>query len=92
MKGPMLAAVLSGILPGAGQIYNRSWAKGIGFLIPVLLVSAVLRRNVLLSGGSILGLLPRDLETWSAQLLLLVTAIWSVMDAYRAAGVKKSRG
>jgi len=89
MKRPMLAAVLSGILPGAGQIYNRSWGKGIGFLASVLLVSGLLRRKVLLAGGSVMGLLPNDLETWLAQLLLMGVAIWSVMDAYRTAGEKK---
>ena len=89
MKGSILAAALSGILPGAGQMYNHSWTKGIGFMVTVLFISGLLRRKVLMSGGSLVGLLPQNAETLIAQLALLAVAVWSVMDAYRTAPRRK---
>jgi TM2 domain-containing membrane protein YozV len=89
MKGSILAAALSGILPGAGQMYNHRWVKGLGFMLPVLFISGLLRRKVLMSGGSLVGLLPQDAETLIAQLALLAVAVWSVMDAYRTARQKR---
>jgi TM2 domain-containing membrane protein YozV len=89
MKGSILAAALSGILPGAGQMYNHRWMKGIGFMLPVLIISGLLRRKVVMSGGSLMGLLPQNAETFIAQLALLAVAVWSVMDAYRTVQHKK---
>jgi len=89
MKRPVLAALLSGVLPGAGQMYNRHWVKGIGFMIPVMGVSGLLRRRLMLTGGSLVGLVAHDAETWLAQLVLLGVAIWSVLDAYRTGGKRR---
>ena len=36
-----LAALLSALLPGLGQFYNRQWAKGAGFLLGTLVLDAV---------------------------------------------------
>jgi TM2 domain-containing membrane protein YozV len=33
MKNPTLATVLSLLIPGIGQIYNRDWLRGIFWLI-----------------------------------------------------------
>ena len=49
MKRNMIAAVLSGLLPGAGQFYNRQWLKGIAFLAPILILSAFVSPEMLLS-------------------------------------------
>jgi len=76
MKRNVVAAVLSGILPGAGQFYNRQWLKGIGFLVPVLVLSAFVRPEMLLPDPSPTALL--------VLVVILVLAIWSVMDAYRS--------
>ena len=76
MKRNIIAAILSGILPGAGQFYNRQWLKGIAFLVPVLVLSAFVRPEMLLFEPSAMALIPL--------VALLVLAIWSVADAYRS--------
>ena len=76
MKRNIVAAILSGILPGTGQFYNRQWLKGIGFLAPILILSAFIRPEMLLSGPSLLALL--------GLVVILVLGIWSVVDAYRS--------
>jgi len=76
MKRNIVAAVLSGILPGAGQLYNRQWLKGIGFLVSVMVLSAFVRRQMPLSEPSAKVLL--------ALVVILVLAVWSVVDAYRS--------
>jgi len=76
MKRNVMAAVLSSILPGAGQFYNRQWLKGIGFLVPVLVLSSFIRPEMLLFDPSLSALL--------ALVALLGLATWSVVDAYRS--------
>src|SRR3989442_11854198 len=41
-KNPWVAGILSGVLPGLGQFYNRQWLKGVGFLLGTLIVDGVL--------------------------------------------------
>jgi len=76
VKRNVIAAALSGILPGLGQFYNRQWLKGIGFLVSVLVLSAFIRPEMLLPEQS-----PTALLTF---VVLLGLAIWSVVDAYRS--------
>lgn len=38
-KSPVLAGVLSGLMPGLGQFYCRQWGKGAGFLIGALVAA-----------------------------------------------------
>ena len=37
-KNPWVAGILSGVLPGLGQFYNRQLGKGVGFLIGFLVL------------------------------------------------------
>ena len=37
-KNPMIAGVLSGILPGLGQFYCRQWGKGAGFFVGAIAI------------------------------------------------------
>jgi hypothetical protein len=82
-RSPLLAAVLSGLFPGLGQLYNRERLKALLFAIggvvtavPLSLVDvdidldnpAAVMRMVLL-----------------ASLPFLIVALWSVIDAYRTA-------
>ncbi len=76
MKRNILAAVLSAILPGAGQLYNRQWLKGAAFLIAMVVLSAFIQPETLLFEPSAMALLPL--------VALLGLAIWSVVDAYRS--------
>jgi TM2 domain-containing membrane protein YozV len=78
MKREVFAAALSAILPGAGQLYNHHWVKGVVFLAAVLVISAFMRRGMLLA-GTMSGV------GWLLLLVLFGIVIWSVADAYRAA-------
>ncbi len=86
---PAIAAFLSALFPGLGQLYNGQWAKGGAFFfIGVLIVGALLTmidverfEQSLLADEvpSNLGLL----LTLTAFLVLLV--LWSIVDAMRIA-------
>ena len=77
MKKNVLAAALSAILPGAGQIYNHHWVKGIGFLATVMVLSAIVRRRLVFDEPSLMAIL--------VVVVLFGLATWSVVDAYRCA-------
>ncbi len=77
MKKNVLAAALSAILPGAGQFYNHQWLKGMGFLTVVLVISASMRRRMILTEPSLIAML--------VVIALFIISIWSVVDAYRSA-------
>ena len=79
MEKNILAAALSAILPGAGQFYNHQWLKGIGFLTAVLVISASMRRRMILAEPSLIAML--------VVIALFAIAIWSVVDAYRSTRV-----
>ena len=74
-----IAAMLSALLPGAGQFLNHDWAKGGAFLIVAMIASGMLRRGSFLSSefsdGSILRV--------ALFAVLLGLAAWSAADAYR---------
>ena len=76
MKRNIVAAILSGIVPGVGQFYNRQWLKGLAFLVPILVLSAFVRPEMILPEPSPMALF--------VLFIILVLAIWSVVDAYRS--------
>jgi hypothetical protein len=85
-KNPVVAGVLSGILPGLGQFYCRQWGKGAGFVAGMLAADA--GTGVTQTGLNVLqsGRLPQDLTMFLiGSLLVLAIAAWSVIDAVRAA-------
>ena len=86
-----VAALLSALLPGLGQFYNRQWAKGAGFLVTTLLLDAglgvtsetlsVFQSMLSRSGGD-------DVNVGSFVLRMLplaAIAMWSITDAARTA-------
>ncbi len=88
-RNPILAGVLSGVMPGLGQFYCRQWAKGAGFLIGAIAIDAGFgvssgMLELLQSFGS-----PIASETLGKLLLgslfFLAIAIWSILDAVRTA-------
>jgi hypothetical protein len=88
-KNPMLAGILSGLMPGLGQFYCRRWAKGAGFLAGAIAVDAAFG----VSSG-MLGLLqsfgtPVSSDALGKFLLgslcFLAIAIWSILDAVKTA-------
>lgn len=79
----VIALMLSGIFPGIGQLYNRQPIKGaIGVVLGLVLTWAAARAApadpVALAqpGAAVLGPLLALLAVW----------VWSLVDAWRAAG------
>ena len=75
-RSNIVAAALSAVLPGIGQFYTHHWVKGAGFLIAAMVISAIIRRRMVLAEPSMAGML--------AVVVLFGLAAWSVVDAYRS--------
>ena len=85
-KNPMLAGVLSGVMPGLGQFYCRQWGKGAGFLVGMLVVDAGTGMTHTVLDVLQSGQLPQDLTMFLiGSLVVLAIAAWSVIDAVRTA-------
>ena len=88
-KNPWIAGILSGVLPGLGQFYNRQWGKGIGFLGGIIALSVVVSSSVdpkALEQAAGTGTTPDGLGLIFLLLVVsLVVALWSITDAARTA-------
>jgi hypothetical protein len=88
-KNPVVAGILSGIVPGLGQFYCRQWMKGTGFLIGALIADAGFGASagfLQLFENLKDGTSPPDAGAILLRSLpLLIIAIWSVVDAVRTA-------
>ncbi|WP_447985372.1 DUF5683 domain-containing protein [Nitrospira sp. Nam74] len=90
-RSPKVAALLSAVLPGLGQFYNRQWAKGAGFLITTLLVDAsfgVTSDTLSVFQSVFSGNRGDEVNVVSFVLRMLplaAIAMWSITDAVRAA-------
>jgi len=88
---PKLAALLSAVLPGLGQFYNRQWVKGAGFLVATLIVDAglgVTSETMTLFQSAFLGAQGSPINVGSFILRMLplaAIAMWSMTDAARTA-------
>jgi hypothetical protein len=84
-----VAAALSALLPGLGQFYNGQWGKGLGFLIALVTAGGLLNSSVdlpSLQQSVEQGIPPENIgRVFLLLLLLLVIAIWSIVDASRKA-------
>jgi len=86
VKNPWVAGILSGVLPGLGQFYNRQWLKGVGFLLGTLIVDGVLGVTAGMikffqSGGP-----PENTGQFLlGSVMVLGIVIWSITDAARTA-------
>ena len=83
MKRRILATLVSAVLPGAGQIYNHHWLKGLGFLGGAMILSAMARRQMMGSSVSPLQWLPSPADILVAHAILFGLTVWSAVDAYR---------
>ena len=87
-RSPVAAALLSALVPGLGQFYNRQWGKGGGFLVAVLSLTVVLSN---LADQAQLERATADAPLGSfgplltVLVLLLALVIWSIVDAARTA-------
>ncbi len=88
-KNPWIAGILSGVLPGLGQFYNRQWGKGVGFLFGVVVLTVVLSSSVdqkALERAAEAGTTPDNLGLiFLLLLVILAVAVWSIADAARIA-------
>lgn len=87
--GQGVAALLSGLLPGLGQLYNRQWAKGAGFFLAIVILDAafgVSADALRLLQSAAAGSPTVDAGTLVLHMLpMLGLAIWSIVDAARSA-------
>jgi len=88
-KNPWVAGILSGVLPGLGQFYNRQLGKGVGFLIGFLVLGGALVFGIdlqMLDKAMSSGTQPENLWLLLAvEVLVLILVIWSITDAARTA-------
>jgi len=85
-RRPAVAGVLSALLPGLGQFYNRQWAKGAAFLVGLLVLDAVFGASIDMITFLTSGVQPNSLPRFLiGSLALLGIAIWSIVDAARSA-------
>lgn len=85
-KSPVLAAVLSGVLPGLGQFYNREWVKGAGFLVGFLILDGALGVSADLVKFFFQGVPPENTGGFLVRsLVVLALALWSILEAVRSA-------
>ena len=79
----VIALMLSGIFPGIGQLYNRQPVKGaIGVVLGAVLTWAAARA----APADPLALAQPGADVLGPLLALLAVWVWSLIDAWRAAG------
>lgn len=88
-RNPWMAGLLSSVLPGLGQFYNRQPGKGAGFLSAFLVLAGLLIGGVdlkELDQALASGTMPDNIGTLLIlELLILGLLVWSVADAVRTA-------
>jgi arabinogalactan oligomer / maltooligosaccharide transport system permease protein len=84
-----LAAFLSALLPGLGQLYNRQWAKGAGFFLAIVVLDwalGVSEDSLIFLRSAAAGLPTVDAGRLLVRMLpLLAVAVWSIADAAHTA-------
>jgi hypothetical protein len=79
----VIALMLSGIFPGIGQLYNRQPVKGaIGVVLGLVLTWAAARA----APADPVALAQPGADALGPLLALLAVWVWSLVDAWRAAG------
>lgn len=90
-RSPKAAALLSAVLPGLGQLYNRQWAKAAGFFVATLIVDAglgVTSETITVFQRAFLGMPGGNVDVVGFVLRILplaIIAMWSIADAARTA-------
>jgi hypothetical protein len=85
-RNPWVAGILSGVVPGLGQFYNRQWLKGVGFLLGALVVDGMLSVSADMIKFFQSGALPEStVQFLFGSFIVLVVAVWSIADAARTA-------
>ena len=77
MKREIIAAAMSALVPGMGQLYNHQWFKGGVLVLAVMIVSGVIRnRGIIVATGGLSILM---------SLTLISLVIFAAADAYKGA-------
>jgi len=90
-RSSKVAALLSAVLPGLGQFYNRQWGKGAGFLVATLVIDAslgVTSETIMIFQHAFLGDEGGQIDIARFMLRMLplaAIAMWSIADAARSA-------
>ncbi len=90
-RSPKVAALLSAVLPGLGQFYNRQWAKGASFLLATLIIDTTLGvtfETMTVFQNAFFGAQGAEINVGSfvlRMLPLVAIAMWSITDAARSA-------
>jgi len=88
-RNPWVAGLLSAVVPGLGQFYNRQAGKGAGFLAGFLALAGFLIGGVdvnALEEAVAAGTVPEGVwKLLVLELLLLGLFAWSIADAVRVA-------
>ncbi len=79
----VVAFILSGIFPGLGQFYNRQPAKGAAFVVAGVVLGWLSSRAM---PSDLLTPTPLEANLLILLCLLLGIWLWSLIDAWRAAG------
>jgi hypothetical protein len=79
----VIALILSGVIPGLGQFYNRQPKKGVAFLGAGVILTWLLGRAV---PTDLLLLIQPEAQLLVPLCVLLLVWVWSVIDAWRVAG------
>ena len=79
----VVAFILSGIFPGLGQFYNRQPAKGAAFVVAGVALGWLSSRAM---PSDLLTPTPLEANLLILLCLLLGIWLWSLIDAWRAAG------
>jgi len=88
-RSPKIAGLLSAILPGLGQLYNRQWAKGGAFLLATIILEAVLESSaetIRVLQAAFSGTPVDNLGAFVLRSIpLIALALWSIADAAKVA-------
>lgn len=91
IKEPVVAAVISFLIPGSGQAYNGQVKKGIAILAGYIVLWIALF-VVYLGGGILISLITAGIGSlallccWPVFFAPLLINLWAAYDAYKTAG------
>ncbi len=83
-KSVQIAIILSGIFPGAGQIYNEDWAKGVALFIASMMLDVLLLPEGVGYWDIIRGQVDLTLNLYLRILGLVLFRAAAVLDAERS--------
>jgi hypothetical protein len=87
-RSPVVAALLSGLVPGLGQLYCREWGKGVAYLVATTLVDA----GAGVSGGLLEIAMTRALPASPGRMLVGMVIMGALAAASVLGAIRSARG